>query len=122
MCFSFPRTYTLDMVTLQYKPQLSFIHGPFLFLLLFTAQTERVTAQIWRPNIDKSIDDYTSDMFVYNGNKFPKFRKWPGNLFVNYSFIQVGQSGLSSVRIPTSIQLYIIIINSLIKRNRKCAG
>ena len=44
MFFSFPRTYTLDMVTLQRKPQLSFIRGPFLFLLLFTAQTERVTA------------------------------------------------------------------------------
>ena len=64
-------------------------------MLLFTAQnpTEKVTAQIWRPNIDQFIQDDSSEKFTYYGNRFPKFSVWPGKLFLNYSFIKVGEIG-----------------------------
>ena len=49
----------------------------------------RAMAQIW-PNVDQHLFD-VNGLIVYhhNGNVFPKFNIWPGNLFQNYPFIKV---------------------------------
>ena len=50
----------------------------------------RAMAQIWRPNIDQHLLDLNGlIVYHYNGNVFPKFSIWPGNLFQNYPFIKV---------------------------------
>ena len=62
-------------------------YGIFLMTLSVQNLPGSVKAQIWQPKIDLYVNN---NFFHYNGRRSPTFSKWPGNLFLNYSFIKVG--------------------------------
>ena len=99
------------MVTWQYQRHRSFTRGSFSFFLLILIienQTQRATAQIWRPNIKLYIEGSGSEKFEYSGNKYSKFSVWPGKLFLNYSSIEVRMISLYKLHIYICTYIYTI--------------
>ena len=130
-CFSDPRSQT---ETVSGNKQLPWLHsgpnhkyhsfvGRFCFSCCFSRPKilqkrsqhkygGQILINLYKMGVPKRI-------YIYNGNRFPKFSIWPGKLFLNYSFIKMGKSGVSSTGILTSIAIHLCSINSPIYYHRK---